>query len=167
PALRALQPPARLGVAGGRAGEPLVVLDVDDGDVLGDGHPLPPYRPGSHPDTAETCLHTPATPGTVPGPVLVAVLVVLAAPSPDVVCLEPGVCTPVTRVGRAGSAEVVRHEERLPAKIDPDSPFAAWMTWPRPPEAVRRRVEQRQPVELRALIPAAKLRRRGAPGLLT
>jgi hypothetical protein len=99
--------------------------------------------------------------------VLVAVLVVLAANSPDVVCLEPGVCTPVTRLGRAGSAEVVRHEERLPAKIDPGSPFAAWMTWPRPPETVRRRVEQRQPVELRAVIPAARLRLGVAPGLLT
>ena len=41
------------------------------------------------------------------------------------------------------------------------------MTWPQPPGAVRRRVEQRQPVELRAVIPAAKLRLTVAPGLLT
>jgi hypothetical protein len=99
--------------------------------------------------------------------VLVAVLVVLAASSPDVVCLEPGVCAPVTRVGRAGSADLVRHEERLPARIDPVLPFAGWMTWSRPPEAVRRRVEQRQPVEIRAVIPAARLRLTMAPGLLT
>jgi hypothetical protein len=73
----------------------------------------------------------------------------------------------VTRVGRAGPADVVRHEERLPARIDPGSPFAGWMTWPRPPEAVRRKVEQRQPVEKRAVIPAARLRLTVAPGLLT
>ena len=98
---------------------------------------------------------------------LVVLLVVLAASSPDVVCLEPGVCTPVIRLGGAGGSERVQHTERLPAHVEPGAPFAAWMTWPRPPEAVRRRVEQGQPVQLRAVIPAARLRLSVAPGLLT
>ena len=97
----------------------------------------------------------------------VLLLVLLGAASPDVVCLDPGVCTPVTRLGRQGGVDVVRHTERLPARIEPGAPFAAWMTWPRPPEGVRRRVEQRQPVELRAVIPAARLRLTIAPGLVT
>jgi hypothetical protein len=97
----------------------------------------------------------------------VVLLVLLAASSPDVVCLDAGVCTPVTRVGKQDGADLVRHTERLPARIDPATPFAAWMTWPRPPEAVRRQVLQKQPVELRAAIPAARLRLAVAPGLLS
>ncbi len=97
----------------------------------------------------------------------VLLLVLLDAASPDMVCLDPGACTPVTRLGRQGSVGVVRHTERLPARIDPGAPFAAWMTWPRAPEAVRRRVEQGQPVELRAVLPAARLRLSIAPGLVT
>ena len=115
---------------------------------------------------AETCLHTEGA-GTVPAPVLAVLLVLLAASSPDVVCLDAGVCTPVSRLGSQDGAEVVRHTERLPARVEPGTPFAAWMTWPRPPEAVRRRVLQKQPVELRAVIPAARLRLAVAPGLVT
>jgi hypothetical protein len=94
-------------------------------------------------------------------------LVLLAASSPDVVCLDAGVCTPISRLGKEGGAELVRHTERLPAKIEPGTPFAGWMTWPHPPEAVRRQVLQKQPVELRAVIPAGRLRLAVAPGLLT
>ena len=94
-------------------------------------------------------------------------LAVLGAASPDLVCLEPGVCTPVTRLGREGAVERVHHTERLPVRIEPGEAFAAWLTWPRPPDAVRRRVEQQQPVQLQALIPAARLRLGIAPGLLT
>ena len=94
-------------------------------------------------------------------------LVLLGAASPDVVCLDPGVCTSVIRLGREGQVERVRHTERLPARIEPAAPFAAWLTWPKPPEVVRRQVEQRQPVELRAVIPAARLRLSVAPGLVT
>ncbi|HVP60275.1 MAG TPA: hypothetical protein VMT11_06940 [Myxococcaceae bacterium] len=97
----------------------------------------------------------------------VLLLVLLGAASPDVVCLGPGVCTPVARLGWQGAVEVVRHSERLPARVEPGAPFAAWMTWPGPPEAVRRHVEQGQPVELRAVIPAAQLRLSVAPGLVT
>ena len=102
-----------------------------------------------------------------PVPVLAVLLVLLAASSPDVVCLDAGVCTPVSRLGKQGEAELVRHTERLPAHIEPGTPFAGWMTWPRPPEAVRRQVLQKQPVEFRAVIPAARLRLAVAPGLLT
>ena len=147
-------------------GEPLVILDVDDGDVLGDCHPLAPYPRALGPGMAETCLHTEAA-GTVPAPVLAVLLVLLAASSPDVVCLDAGVCTPVTRLGRQDGADVVRHTERLPARIEPGTPFAAWMTWPRPPEAVRRQVLQKQPVELRAVIPAGRLRLAVAPAIVT
>jgi len=105
--------------------------------------------------------------GTVPSPVPVVLLVLLAASSPDVVCLDAGVCTPITRLGSSGGAEVVRHTERLPARVEPATAFAAWMTWPRPPEAVRRQVLQKQPVELRAVIPAARLRLAVAPGIVT
>jgi len=94
-------------------------------------------------------------------------LVLLAASSPDVVCLDVGVCTPISRLGKQGDAELVRHTERLPAHIEPGTPFAAWMTWPRPPEAVRKQVQQKQPVEARAVIPAARLRLAVAPGVLT
>ncbi|MGZ6134285.1 MAG: hypothetical protein ACXWK9_07485 [Myxococcaceae bacterium] len=94
-------------------------------------------------------------------------LALLGAASTDVVCLEAGVCTPVTRLGRDGAVERVRHTERLPAHIEPGAAFAAWMTWSSPPEAVRRRVEQRQPVQFRAVIPAASLRLVVAPGLVT
>jgi hypothetical protein len=99
--------------------------------------------------------------------VTLLLLVLLGAASPDVVCLDPGVCTPVTRLGREGQVERVRHTERLPARVDPAAPFAAWLTWAKPPETVRRQVEQRQPVELRAVIPAARLRLSVAPGLVT
>ncbi|HET9155151.1 MAG TPA: hypothetical protein VFN91_00710 [Myxococcaceae bacterium] len=102
-----------------------------------------------------------------PGPVPAVLLVLLAASSPDVVCLDVGVCTPISRLGKQGDAELVRHTERLPAHIEPGTPFAAWMTWPRPPEAVRKRVQQKQPVEVRAVIPAARLRLAVAPGVLT
>jgi len=94
-------------------------------------------------------------------------LVLLAASSPDVVCLDVGVCTPISRLGKQGDAELVRHTERLPAHIEAGTPFAAWMTWPRPPEAVRKQVQQKQPVEARAVIPAARLRLAVAPGVLT
>jgi hypothetical protein len=94
-------------------------------------------------------------------------LVLLGAASTDVVCLDAGVCTPVTRLGRDGAVERVRHTERLPAHVEPGAPFAAWMTWASPPEAVRRRVEQHQPVQFRAVIPAASLRLSVAPGLVT
>jgi len=94
-------------------------------------------------------------------------LVLLAASSPDVVCLDVGVCTPISRLGKQGDAELVRHTERLPAHIEAGTPFAAWMTWPRPPEAVRKQVQQKQPVEVRAVIPAARLRLAVAPGVLT
>lgn len=100
-------------------------------------------------------------------PVILLLLALLGAGSADVVCLEPGVCTPVTRLGKTGEVERVRHTERLPTRIEPGDPFGAWMTWPRPPEAVRRRVQQRQPVLLRAFIPAAGLRLAVAPGLVT
>lgn len=94
-------------------------------------------------------------------------LVLLAASSPDVVCLDAGVCTPVTRLGKQGDAELVRHSERLPARIEAGAPFAGWMSWPHPPEAIRKQVLQKQPVEIRAVIPAARLRLAVAPGLLT
>ncbi len=97
----------------------------------------------------------------------VVLLVLLAASSPHVVCLDAGVCTPVSRLGKQGGAEMVRHTERLPARIEPGNPFAAWMTWPRPPEAVRRRILDKQPVEFRVVIPAARLRLAVAPGVLT
>ncbi|HEY1333107.1 MAG TPA: hypothetical protein VGF31_02550 [Myxococcaceae bacterium] len=97
----------------------------------------------------------------------VVLLVLLAASSADVVCLDAGVCTPITRLGNQGGAEVVRHAERLPARVEPGTAFAAWMTWPRPPEAVRRQVLQKQPLEIRAVIPAARLRLGVAPGLVT
>ncbi len=98
---------------------------------------------------------------------LAVLLVLLAASSPDVVCLDAGVCTPVTRLGARGGAEVVRHVEKLPARVEPGTAFAAWMSWRRPPEAVRARVLQKQPVEFRAVIPAARLRLAVAPGLVT
>ena len=94
-------------------------------------------------------------------------LVLLAASSPDVVCLDAGVCTPVSRLGKRDGAEVVRHTERLPAHVEPGTPFAGWMSWPHPPEAVRRQVLNKQPVEIRAVIPAARLRLAIAPGLVT
>lgn len=94
-------------------------------------------------------------------------LVLLAASSPDVVCLDAGVCTPVTRLSAQGGAEVVRHVEKLPARVEPGTAFAAWMTWPRPPEAVRKQVVQKQPVDFRAVIPAARLRLSVAPGIVT
>lgn len=94
-------------------------------------------------------------------------LAVLGAASPDMVCLEPGVCTAVTRLGREGAVERVRHTERLPAHVPPGAAFAAWMGWPAPPEAVRRSVEQRQPVQFQTVIPAARLRLAVAPGLVT
>ena len=97
----------------------------------------------------------------------VVLLVHLAASSADVVCLDAGVCTPVSRLGKRGDADLVRHAERLPARIEPGTPFAGWMSWPHPPEAVRRQVVQKQPVEFRAVIPAARLRLAVAPGLLT
>jgi hypothetical protein len=99
--------------------------------------------------------------------VTLLLLALLGAASADVVCLEAGVCTPVTRLGKTGDVERVRHTERLPARIEPGAPFGGWMTWPGPPEAVRRRVEQRQPVQFRAFIPAAGLRLSVAPGLVT
>ena len=100
-------------------------------------------------------------------PVTLLLLALLGAGSTDVVCLEPGVCTPVTRLGQTGGVERVRHTERLPARVEPGAPFGAWMTWPRPPEAVRQRVAQRQPVQFGAVIPAARLRLAVAPGLVT
>ena len=115
---------------------------------------------------AETCLHTcKRCYRSVPVPAVL--LVLLAASSPDVVCLDTGVCTPVSRLENRDGAEVVRHTERLPAHVEPGTPFAGWMTWPRPPEAVRRRVLDRQPVEFRAVIPAARLRLAVVPGLVT
>lgn len=102
-----------------------------------------------------------------PVPVLAVLLVLLAASSPDVVCLDAGVCTPVSRLGKQGDAELVRHTEKLPASVEPATPFAGWMTWPRPPEAVRRQVIRNQPVEFRAVIPAARMRLAVAPGLVT
>lgn len=101
------------------------------------------------------------------GPLTLLLLALLGAASTDVVCLDAGVCTPVTRLGREGAVERVHHTERLPAHLEPGAPFAAWMTWSSPPEAVRRRVEQRQPVQFRAVIPAASLRLAVAPGLVT
>ena len=95
------------------------------------------------------------------------VLALLAAASTDVVCLEAGVCTPVTRLRREGDVERVTHVERFPAQVEPGVPFAAWVSWPGPPEAVRRRVERRQPFEARAVIPAARLRLAVVPGLVT
>src|SRR5262249_41491679 len=97
----------------------------------------------------------------------VVLLALLAASSPDVVCLDAGVCTPISRLGKQGGAEMVRHTERLPARIEPGTPFAAWMTWPRPPETVRRRILDKQPVDSRAVTPAARLRLGVAPGVLT
>jgi hypothetical protein len=94
-------------------------------------------------------------------------LVLLAASSPDVVCLDAGVCTPVSRLGTRDGVEVVRHIERLPAHVEAGTAFAAWMTWPHPPEAVRGQVLQNQPVEIRAVIPAARLRLAVVPGLVT
>ena len=94
-------------------------------------------------------------------------LVLLGAASTDVVCLDPGVCTPVVLLGQEGQLQRVRHTERLPVRVEPGTPFAGWMSWPKPPEAVRRQVEQRQPVELRAVIPAARLRLAVVPGLVT
>jgi hypothetical protein len=99
--------------------------------------------------------------------VLAVLLVLLAASSPDVVCLDAGVCTPVTRLGVQGGAAVVRHVEKLPARVEPGTAFAAWMTWPRPPQRVRTQVIPKQPLEVRAVIPAARLRLGVAPGLLT
>lgn len=99
--------------------------------------------------------------------VSLVLLLLLGASSADVVCLDAGICTPITRVGRQDGVDVVQHTERLPARVEPGAPFAGWMTWPHPPEAVRRRVEQGQPVELRAVIPAARLRLAVAPGLRT
>jgi hypothetical protein len=99
--------------------------------------------------------------------VTLLLLVLLGAASSDVVCLDPGVCTPVVRLGQEGQLQRVHHTERLPARVEPGAPFAGWMTWPKPPEAVRRQVEQRQPVELRAVIPAARLRLAVVPGLVT
>jgi hypothetical protein len=90
--------------------------------------------------------------------VLLLVLAVLGAASPDVLCLEPGVCTSVTRTGQEGEVQHVRHVDRLPARIDPAAPFAGWMSWPRPPEAVRRSVERGERVEWRAVVAAARLR---------
>ncbi|HTS79066.1 MAG TPA: hypothetical protein VMH40_00580 [Myxococcaceae bacterium] len=92
-------------------------------------------------------------------------LVLLRSASPDVVCLEPTVCTPVTELGGDGGVQRVRHTERLPARIDAEAPFAAWLSWPAPPEAVRARMAARQPVEFRAVIPAGRLRLAVAPGV--
>ena len=66
-------------------------------------------------------------------PVTLLLLALLGAASADVVCLEAGVCTPVTRLGKTGDVERVRHTERLPARIEPGAPFGGWMTWPGPP----------------------------------
>lgn len=93
-------------------------------------------------------------------------VLLLGAASSDVVCLDPGVCTPVVRLDPEGQLQRVRHTERLPARIEPGAPFAGWMTWPKPPDSVRRQVEQRRPVELRAVIPAARLRLAVVPGLV-
>lgn len=94
-------------------------------------------------------------------------LALLGAGSPDMVCVEPGVCVAVTRLGRDGAVERIRHTERLPSRVDPAAPFAGWLSWPRPPEAVRERVVRAQPVELRAVVPAARLRLVVVPGLVT
>jgi len=125
-----------------------------------------PYRSWAH--LGEGRKHVFTLPGCYrPGAVSLLLLAVLGAASPDVVCVEPGVCTPVTRLGREGGAERIRHAERLPARVEPSAPFAAWVTWSTPPDAVRRRVEQRQPVEFRAVIPPARLRLAVVPGLFT
>src|SRR5262249_43263645 len=141
----------------GQAGQPLVVLDVHHGDVLGDGHPPSPYPRPLGRGMPETCLHT-CRRWYRRGPVPVVLLALLAASSPAGVCLDGGVCTPISRLGKQGDTELVRHTERLPTHVEAGAPFAAWMTWPRPPESVRKQVLQKQPVEVRTVIPAARLR---------
>lgn len=90
----------------------------------------------------------------------------LAASTPEVVCLEPGLCTAVLRVGATDGVQRVRHTDRLPARVDPAEPFALWLTWPTPPEPLRRRVERRERTEWKAVLPSTRLRLALVPGVL-
>lgn len=95
-------------------------------------------------------------------------LSLLGAATQDVLCLEPGVCTPVVRLDATADGEVhVRHVPRLPARVDAAGPFAAWMTWPRPPAEVRERVTQRAASVWTVGLASTRLRLSLLPGVLT
>jgi len=94
-------------------------------------------------------------------------LSLLGAATADVVCIEPGVCTPVVRLETTPQGEsVVRHAERLPARVDPALAFAAWMGWPRPPAEVRERVVKRGALSWTVGLSGTRLRLSLIPGVL-
>ena len=95
-------------------------------------------------------------------------LSLLGAATADVLCLEPGVCTPVVRLQPTPQGDaVVRHTERLPAHVEPSAVFAAWMGWPRPPAAVRERVLKRTALVWTAGLAGTRLKLSLLPGVLT
>jgi len=94
-------------------------------------------------------------------------LALLAASTPDVVCLELGLCTPVLRLAAADGVQRVRHADRLPSRIDPGRPLALWLTWPTVSEALRRRVERRERAEWKAALSSTRLRLALVPGVVT
>jgi hypothetical protein len=92
----------------------------------------------------------------------------LLGATPDVLCLEPGVCTPVVRLDPTPEGEIqVRHQERLPARVDPAAAFATWIGWPRPPAEVRQRVAQRAALVWTVGLATTRLRLSLLPGVLT
>jgi hypothetical protein len=95
-------------------------------------------------------------------------LSLLGAATPDVLCLEPGVCTPVVRLDATPDGEVhVRHTLRLPTRVDASGPFAAWMPWPRPPAEVKQRVVRRAAAVWTVGLASTRLRLSLLPGVLT
>ena len=95
-------------------------------------------------------------------------LSLLGTATADVLCLEPGVCTPVVRLESTPQGDtVVRHTERLPARVDPSAVFAAWMGWPRPPDEVRQRVLKRTALVWTVGLPGTRLKLSLLPGVLT
>jgi hypothetical protein len=91
----------------------------------------------------------------------------LAASTPDVVCLEPGLCTAVLRLGQVEGTERVRHADQVPARPEPGAPFAVWLTWSNPPAALRHQVERRQRTQWIATLASTRLKLALAPGMLT
>ena len=95
-------------------------------------------------------------------------LSLLGAATADVLCLQPGVCTPVVHLAPTPQGDaVVRHTERLPARVDPGAVFAAWMGWPKPPAEVRERVLRRTALTWTVGLSGTRLKLSLLPGVLT
>jgi hypothetical protein len=94
-------------------------------------------------------------------------LSLLLASTPDMVCLEPGLCTPVLRLAAADGVQRVHHADRVPPRLDPAQPFALWLTWPNAPEPLRHRVERRQRAEWKTVLPGTRLRLALVPGVVS